>query len=67
MWLFIQQWLRKGYDLGYSQGLDTGYRLGYQMGQIEATNHQYCGLNNIEPQSLVDKQVEIILKQKEVL
>ncbi len=66
MWLFIQHWLKKAYDQGYSIGLDIGYRLGYQMGQIEATNRQYCEVHNIESKTLVDKQIEIILKQKEV-
>ena len=64
MWLFIQRWITESHYKGYDEGLDIGYRLGYQAGQIEAANKQYASLSGVEPNTLVDKQIEIIVNKE---
>ena len=64
MWLLIQRWITKAYHKGKDEGLDIGYRLGYQAGQIEAANKQYTSLSGVEPKTLVDKQIEIVVNKE---
>ena len=64
MWLLIQRWITKAYHEGKDEGIGIGYRLGYQAGQIEAANKQYASLSGVEPNTLVDKQIEIIVNKE---
>lgn len=43
----------------YARGFDTGYRLGFRMGMVEAQNRMWG-----EPKSLLELQLEDILKRK---
>lgn len=59
MWISKKK-LKEIEDRAYDRGLDLGYRLGFSMGQAEARNRMFG-----EPKSLIDLQVEDILRREE--
>ena len=54
---------KKRLDEKESSAITKDYRLGWIMGQVEARNRAWLGQLADEPQSFVDKQVEVILQK----
>ena len=65
MYLLIQRWITNAYHKGKDEGLDTGFRLGYQQAELDMANSEYSEIYGVKPRSLVDKQIEIIVKREE--